>query len=69
MKSFALIERYSADERNFVKKAISWALRGIGKRKSPALRARALAVARRLAKSEDSTTRWIGKDAIRDLAR
>ncbi len=69
VKSFALIEKYATDERNFVKKAVSWALRGIGKRKSPALRAKALAVARKLAKSEDPTARWIGKDAVRDLAR
>jgi 3-methyladenine DNA glycosylase AlkD len=69
MKSFALIEKYSTDERNFVKKAVSWALRGIGKRKSPALRKQALVVAKRMAKSADSTTRWIGKDAVRDLDR
>jgi len=69
VKSFALIERYATDERNFVKKAVSWALRGIGKRKSPALKKKAIVVARRLAKSEDSTARWIGKDAIRDLTR
>ena len=63
-KSFALIERYATDERNFVKKGVSWALRGIGKRKSPALRATALVVARRMAKSDHSTVRWIGKDAL-----
>ena len=69
VKSFALIEKYATDERNFVKKAVSWALRGIGKRKSPNLRKRALAVAKKLAKSDDATARWIGKDAIRDLIR
>ena len=69
VKSFALIERYATDERNFVKKGVSWALRGIGKRKSPALRAKALAVAKRMAKSDDSTVRWIGKDALRDFTR
>jgi 3-methyladenine DNA glycosylase AlkD len=67
VKSLALIERHATDERNFVKKAVSWALRGIGKRKSPALRKQAIAVAKRLAKSEDKTARWIGKDALRDL--
>src|SRR5689334_15147233 len=41
VKSLSLIETYATDERNFVKKAVSWALRGIGKRKSPALRKKA----------------------------
>ena len=68
-RALALVERGAGDERNFVKKAVSWALRSIGKRKSPALRAKALVVARRLARSTDSTSRWIGNDAIRDLAR
>src|SRR5438045_5355244 len=47
------------EARNFVKKAVSWALRGIGKRQSPSLKKQAPVVARRLAKSEDSTARWI----------
>jgi 3-methyladenine DNA glycosylase AlkD len=68
VKSFALIERYSTDDRNFVKKGVSWALRGIGKRKSMVLRKQALAVTKRMAGSADPTTRWIGKDALRDLA-
>lgn len=60
------IERHSADPRNFVKKAVNWALRQIGKRNT-ACHGPALALAERLARSEDSTARWIGKDAIRDL--
>jgi 3-methyladenine DNA glycosylase AlkD len=67
LESFSLIERAATDDRNFVKKAVSWALRGIGKR-NPALNAAALRLARRLAESTDSVTRWIGKDALRDLA-
>lgn len=63
-----LIEKGARDERNFVKKAVSSALRSIGKR-SPALRPAALATARRLAKSADPTARWLGKDALRDLER
>ena len=62
-----LIKRAATDERNFVKKAVSWALRGIGKR-NPNLHAAALRLARRLAESTDPTSRWIGKDALRDLA-
>ena len=61
-----LIERHSSDGRNFVKKAVNWALRNIGKR-DMACHAPALALAERLAASEDRTARWIGKDAVREL--
>src|SRR5688500_13713074 len=63
-----LIERGASDERNFVKKGVSWALRGIGRR-NLALHAQALKLARRLAASKDPTCRWVGKDALRDLER
>ena len=62
----ALIERESRDERNFVKKAVNWALRSVGGR-GPGLHASALALSRRLATSSDKTARWIGKDAVRQL--
>jgi 3-methyladenine DNA glycosylase AlkD len=61
-----LIERESADERNFVKKAVNWALRQIGKR-SAELHPRALAMADKLTMSEDKTARWLGSDAAREL--
>ena len=61
-----LVARHAADGRNFVKKAVSWALRGIGKR-SLALHEPALALAQRLAASEDKSERWIGKDAVKEL--
>lgn len=64
-----LIERAASDERNFVKKGVSWALRGIGRRKSPRLKAAALALARRLSESDQPAARWVGKDAVRDLTR
>lgn len=67
LKSLALIERAATDDRNFVKKAVSWALRGIGKR-NPALHAAAVKLARRLAGSPHSAARWTGKDVLRDLA-
>ena len=67
LKSFVLIERAATDDRNFVKKAVSWALRGIGKRNS-ALHAAAVKLARRLADSPNPAARWTGKDALRDLA-
>ena len=62
----SLIERHSTDSRNFVKKAVNWALRQIGKR-STALHAPALALSEKLAASTDRTARWIGKDAVKEL--
>ena len=62
-----LIEKGASDERNFVKKGVSWGLRGIGKR--PGLKAAAIKVAKRLAAREDAASRWVGKDALRDLAK
>jgi len=61
-----LIERHSRDKRNYVRKAVNWALRNIGKR-SMTCHAPALALARELASSEDKTARWIGKDAVHEL--
>jgi 3-methyladenine DNA glycosylase AlkD len=61
-----LIERAAGDQRNFVRKAVNWALRCIGKR-SPALNRAAIAAARRLAASDNAAARWVGKDALREL--
>ena len=66
LEGLQLIEREATDERNFVKKAVNMALRAIGKR-NRALKAAAVAVARRLADSDDATARWIGNDALREL--
>jgi 3-methyladenine DNA glycosylase AlkD len=63
-----LIEEGAADDRNFVKKAVSWALRSVGRR-HPDLRASSLELAQRLAASENPATRWVGKDALKDLSR
>lgn len=63
-----LIEAAAGDERNFVKKAVNWALRQIGKR-SAALREPALAVAEQLCQREEKSARWIGSDARRELSR
>ena len=68
LKALPLIERAATDERNFVKKGVSWALRGIGHR-GPKLWTAAMATAERLAASEDATARWIGRDAVKDLKR
>lgn len=62
-----LIEAHATDPRNFVRKAVNWALRQIGKR-SASLRTPALALARKLAASDNKTARWIGTDAARELS-
>jgi len=67
VEGLALVERAARDERNFVKKAVNWALRAVGKRNA-ALNVAAVRVARRLARSPQSAPRWVGKDALRDLA-
>jgi 3-methyladenine DNA glycosylase AlkD len=61
-----IIERAASDNRNFVKKGVSWALRGIGKRNAR-LKAETIVLAKRLAESDEPAARWIGKDAYRDL--
>ena len=61
-----LIKRGSTDDRNFVKKAVNWALRGIGKRNRP-LNRRAIAVAKEIALMDSCAARWIAADALREL--
>jgi len=61
-----LISRYAYDDRNFVKKAVNWALRQIGKR-NLVLNGAAGAVAGELASSALAAARWTGKDALREL--
>jgi 3-methyladenine DNA glycosylase AlkD len=62
----ALCEKYAFDDRNFVKKAVNWALRNIGKR-NRALNRAAVACARRIAHQESRAARWVAADAIREL--
>jgi 3-methyladenine DNA glycosylase AlkD len=66
IESLVWVEDAASDERNFVKKGVSWALRLIGRRNRE-LNAHALAVARQLAASSNTAARWIGKDAVREL--
>ncbi|MEO8955587.1 MAG: DNA alkylation repair protein [Ktedonobacteraceae bacterium] len=63
---FPLIKQYAGDERNFVKKAVNWALRQIGKRNSH-LHALALQWAETISKSDSKTAQWVAKDALREL--
>src|ERR1044071_9389136 len=65
---FPLIEAAATDERNFVKKGVSWALRVIGRRNLE-LNNAATELAQRLADSLDPTSRWLGKEALREFKR
>jgi 3-methyladenine DNA glycosylase AlkD len=64
--SLGLIEEAGSDDRNFVKKGVSWALRLIGRRNA-ALNAAAVETSRRLSQSEHASARWIGKGALNEL--
>jgi 3-methyladenine DNA glycosylase AlkD len=66
VRGLALIEDGASDDRNFVKKGVSWALRTIGRR-SPALNRAAVAVARRLAAAPEPSARWVGRTALKEL--
>jgi 3-methyladenine DNA glycosylase AlkD len=56
----------ATDDRNFVKKAVNWALRGIGKR-NPRLCLSAIETAQEIAKLDSRAARWIAADALREL--
>lgn len=68
LKCLPLIEGAANDERNFVKKSVSWALRAIAGR-STNLRNASIDLAERLAGSPDAAERWVGKDVLRDIKR
>ena len=61
-----IIIREAVDERNFVKKAVNWALRNIGKRNLNLNRA-AVNTAREIQRLDSKVARWIAADAIREL--
>ena len=65
LRGLELIEANASDKRNFVKKAVNWALRAIGGKKSPKCRAAARELAEQLSVSEDTTERWVGRDAMK----
>ncbi len=60
------IKRGSTDDRNFVRKAVNWALRNIGKR-NRALNRAAIQTAREIEQIDSKTARWIATDALREL--
>jgi 3-methyladenine DNA glycosylase AlkD len=67
LRALPLVERAASDERNFVKKGVSWGLRVMGRR-NRALNAAALDCARRLAESAEPAARWIGRGALKELS-
>ena len=67
-KFFPFLFRESHDERNFVRKAINWAIRQIGKR-NQRLCKKAIKLSEDLLKKEDKSSRWIASDALRELRK
>ena len=63
---FEHIKRESVDDRKYVRKAVNWALRGIGKRNKP-LNALAISCAEEISRMDDRSARWIASDALREL--
>jgi 3-methyladenine DNA glycosylase AlkD len=61
------IKEEATDERNFVRKAVNWALRTIGKSRTKNLYKLALEKGKEIADMDNKTARWIAKDAIREL--
>ena len=66
LKFFPLIKRESTDNRNFVKKAVNWALRQIGKRNINLKRA-AIKTAEEIQKIDSKSAKWIAADALKEL--
>jgi len=66
LKFLPIIKREATDERNFVKKAVNWALRQIGKR-NLSLNKMAIQTAKELQRTDSKSARWIASDAIREL--
>lgn len=66
LRFLPLIKRQSMDERNFVKKAVNWALRQVGKRNTR-LNQAAIAVAKQIHELDSKSARWVASDALREL--
>ena len=66
LKFLPIIEREATDNRNFVKKAVNWALRQIGKRNLH-LNKMAIRTAKEIQKMDSKSAKWVASDAIREL--
>jgi len=67
-KYFEIIKKAATDERNFVRKAVNWALRQIGKR-NKSLNKKAIRIAQEILKTykDNKTANWIANDTLREL--
>jgi 3-methyladenine DNA glycosylase AlkD len=63
---FPVMKKYATDDRNFVRKAVNWALRNIGKR-NVTLNVKAIEAAREIQAIGGKSARWIAADALREL--
>jgi 3-methyladenine DNA glycosylase AlkD len=68
VKFFPIMEREAWDDRNFVKKAVNWALRQIGKR-NKTLHIIAIETAKRIAQQDSKSAKWIAKNALDELEK
>jgi 3-methyladenine DNA glycosylase AlkD len=66
LRYLSLIKKHATDERNYVKKAVNWALRQIGKRNTK-LNAAAIKMAKKIWKLDSPAAKWIAVDALREL--
>jgi 3-methyladenine DNA glycosylase AlkD len=66
IKYFPVIKKGASDDRNYVKKAVSWALRNIGKRNLN-LNQESIRLARKIKEEDSKAARWIASDVIREL--
>ena len=68
LRLLPMIVRDAGDERNFVKKAVNWALRQIGKR-NETLRREAIRTAEKIRELDSPAARWVAADALRELQK
>lgn len=66
LEAFPYLEQYASDERNFVKKAVNWAIREIGKRRKN-LYEPCIDLCYRLVEQKSKSAKWIANDALREL--
>lgn len=66
LRFLPIIKRQSVDDRNFVKKAVNWALRQVGKRNSR-LNHAAITMAKQIQKLDSKAAKWIAADSLREL--
>ena len=66
IRVFPTLKKAATDERNYVKKAVNWALRNIGKRNLNLNKA-AIVLAKELSQIDSKAAKWVGSDAVREL--